>query len=677
MSEKIKNIFIIFTILIAGFIFQKNYTSDFPNYTHAWAQSDHYALSLGFVDNGLNFTKPQTKVLNHQFPNLWLDESNSSITAVDFPIHDFIPAVIMKMTGSKSPLIFRMYILFYSFLGLFFLFKLTELLTNDFYKSIFVVVFAATSPIFIYYQNGFLPTIPSLTNTIIGIYCYVNYLQKAKNKSFAWAIFFLTFAALSRMTFIIPLIALIGLEFIRVIIYKVPFKNKIIIITLSLICLVFNSLYNNYLRNEYGSLFLNHLLMPKDLGDLWELVKETMHNWHYQYFSKIHYLITLILIILAGFFIFCRKLKMEKVQQLLLAFTLIYLTGCMLFAFAMLRQFPAHDYYFLDTFYFPFILLVILLITVIPVSNSKVINTIKIGGLLLISILWIKDGLQTQQTKRITGDWDRTTAAIKNYTEADQFLDSLHIPKDAKILALDVSAPNIPFILMNRKGYSQMKNSYYTLKTMISWDVDYVVYENEYFMTSTFNNYPNIINILTKIGDNGRISICKVNKVAKYISLSDFLGLNKENIIKEETLNFENMISKGWSNVNKSKDKVYKGVFSNKLVSDQVCGITFKSKDIWELKKSATILAFQSFINYNTSKNFDVVVSITENGSLTYYKSIDLAFILNRQHNWQKVNLYFYLPKVEADHYEFSFYIINKDKGELYLDDLKFQLFYN
>ena len=58
---------IIIVILIVGFYFQHSYFNEFPSFTHAWAQSDRFALALGFENNGFNFFKPETFVFNHQF----------------------------------------------------------------------------------------------------------------------------------------------------------------------------------------------------------------------------------------------------------------------------------------------------------------------------------------------------------------------------------------------------------------------------------------------------------------------------------------------------------------------------------------------------------------------------------------------------------------------------------
>lgn len=675
LPMKKKNIFIILFVFFLGLVFQKNYVSDFPNFTHAWAQADHYALALGFVENDLNFFKPETKVLNHQFPDNWMDQSKSSRTAVDFPIHDFIPAVIMKLSGNNSPIIFRLYILLYSFLGLFFVFKLTQLLTSDIYKSIIVVLFAATSPVFIYYQNGFLPTIPSLANAIIGIYFYVRYLKTIDNKYFVWSLFFLTFATLSRTTFAIPLIAVVGFEFLRFIKHKVPLNKKVGPVIISFSCILIYQIYNSSLRSEYGSLFLSELMMPKNFNNVVDLFKLTIDNWLFQYFSKIHYLLILILILTASYFVAIRKLKFRVIEKQLMAFILIYFIGCGLFAFAMLRQFPAHDYYFLDSFYLPFILLVILLLTYIPLSNGKLSNAMKIAFIILLFIPLVQNGRQSQWDRRITGDWDRTAATIRNFEGAAYFLDSLQIPKNAKILALDVSAPNIPFILMNRKGYAQMKNRYHILKKMIDWDIDYVVYENEYFMSNSYLTYPAIINHITKIADNGKISLCRISKKVNKESLSEFLGIDKKNPVAKKIIDFEKDAQSNWTNINRSIETVFADKYAHKLDGNQQFGITFKTTDFPELKKSGTILSFEAMLNYSSDKNFEVVVSINENGETTYYKAIDLSNILKYDNQWQKVNLLFYLPKITSDKYEFGLYLMNNGKGDLFADDLKFEVY--
>jgi len=303
MKSVSSKILVIVLILFLALLYHYQNLNEFPSHIHAWAQSDRYALSLGFLDNGLNFFKPQTFVYNHQFPSNWSKASEYSITAVDFPIHDFVPALMMKITASDEPWVFRLYVLIYSLFGLFFLFKISYSISTNYYKSIFVVVFAATSPVFVYYQNGFLPTIPSLSNTIIGLYFYIKHLDDNKQRSFIAGIFFLTLASLARTTFIIPFIAVLCVELIRMIKKETRVAAKIAVITISFFLLGFYQLYNGYLREKYGSVFLNHFLPPNNWDDFLYILTKVYTNWGQQYFTTAHYLIFPLLVLTSIIFL--------------------------------------------------------------------------------------------------------------------------------------------------------------------------------------------------------------------------------------------------------------------------------------------------------------------------------------------------------------------------------------
>ena len=247
MKKNYNNIIIIVLLVVTGVFFHGKQINNFPSHIHAWAQSDRYALALGFLNNNLNFFKPETFVINHQFPNKWKEPASASTTAVDFPLHDYISAVLMKVFNTNAPWVFRSYILIYSFIGLFFVFKLAKLVTGDLLKSAIITIFAATSPVFVYYQAGFLPTIPSLANAFIGIYFYALYIKTERNRFFNISLFFLTLAALSRTTFAIPLIAILGFEFLRILNHKSYFFPKILPVLFSVSSILIYFLYNNYL----------------------------------------------------------------------------------------------------------------------------------------------------------------------------------------------------------------------------------------------------------------------------------------------------------------------------------------------------------------------------------------------------------------------------------------------
>ena len=674
MRNSVKKAGIITFIVVLGFIYQYKNINEFPSYIHAWAQSDRYALSLGFLDNGLNFFKPQTFVYNHQFPDEWKVPSEQTITAVDFPIHDYIPALLMKILGNTSPWIFRVYILLYSFLGLFFLFKLSYAITNDYVKSVFVVAFAATSPVYVYYQGGFLPTIPSLSNTIIGIYFYYRYLIGNKNKYFCLSILFLTLAALSRTTFAIPIVAVLAIEFIRLVRRETSLKPKLIPVSISILSLLSYMIYNGYLRGKYGSIFLNHILPPHSIGHAKEIIKLVYTKWFFQYFTKSHYFIFITAVVLSVYFRVTRKSHIQKTIAYFSLLTFTYLFGCLLFAFLMLRQFSAHDYYFLDTFFFPLIMFLIFILSLLPVVKKRNFKIVTITAFCLISFFLILQPVKSQKKRRESGFWDRTEATINNYKNSSVFLDSLGITKNSKMLVIDAIAPNIPFILMQRKGFVVMNTDKENIEEALKWDYDYIVIQDEYFISEVYTPFPDIISKIEKVADNGKISVCRLS-LNNQQSLLDFIGLNKKQAVFAEKVTFENAPDSSWYNFNPSDRCASSGKSSGHLTPDIVYGLTYKTKHLPVLKSNSRTLLFSSCFLKDTVINCSIVVSINADGRSIYYRLSNLNNLMKQDSVWVQVSQLFQLPKIQSDDYEFAMYIWNNGKSELYYDDFEFSIY--
>ena len=177
---------LIFIVLVGLFV-QYPYMNEFPSFIHAWSQSDRYAISLGFVNNDLDLFYPETFIYNKQFPHGWNYAFDNTITSVDFPILEYVVAVIMKITGNTSPWIFRTCTMLVALLGMFFLYKLAFLLTKDWIKSLLVTAVAMTSPVYAYYFNGFIPGIPALTFAIIASFFYIKFcIKKEKTTKILW-----------------------------------------------------------------------------------------------------------------------------------------------------------------------------------------------------------------------------------------------------------------------------------------------------------------------------------------------------------------------------------------------------------------------------------------------------------------------------------------------------------
>ena len=83
-------------------------------------------------------------------------------------------------------------------------------------------------------------------------------------------------------------------------------------------------------------------------------------------------------------------------------------------------------------------------------------------------------------------------------------INSIGISKDAKILTLWAYPQNTPFILMNRKGYTEMFDKEDKIEIGLSFDYDYVVIENELLEDDKKKRY---LSDLNYVSDNGKISV--------------------------------------------------------------------------------------------------------------------------------------------------------------------------
>ncbi len=499
-------------IVVAGVYIQYPYMNEFPSFIHAWSQSDRYAIALGFLNNDLDLFHPETYIYNKQFPNWWNYAYENTVTSVDFPFLEYIVAIMMKITGITSPWIFRICTFAIALLGMFFLYKLTLLLTKDWLKSLFAVAFAMTSPVYAYYFNGFIPGIPALTFAIIALYFYLEYFETNFNKSFILSMFFITLSVLIRSSFAVIYVALLCFEFLRILRRESGFKDKVIPVVSSMIIILAYYLWNKHLAAHNGTLFLSDLMPANDWNDFWQKMTETRDNWKFHYFGKIHYYSFTAILLISLVCICVRRIKnnvnaeTRKKTVHLILLVIIMLFGYVLFTIAMAKQFPNHDYYFIDTYFLPLLLLFILVLRTLPLTcyNYKGLISLIISSILIVFML---RNVNEKQQKRRAKYWGvASERTIKNFQGSERFLDSMNVSKDAKILTLYAYPQNTPFIMMNRKGYTLMNEKNLSLETAISFDYDYVIIENEVYDKKR-KEKSELSSDLEYVADNGKISI--------------------------------------------------------------------------------------------------------------------------------------------------------------------------
>ncbi len=651
-----------FFFLIVGFLSYWLYVSRislFPSFIHAWTQSDRYALALGFLNNGFDFFHPQTFNLI----------TVNGITQVDFPIHEYVVALLMKLSGIHEPVVFRMYTLCYGVVGLYFIFRLVKDFGGTFFHGLFVALFIMTCPVFTYYLDGFLPSIPSFANAMIGYYFFFRYKRDSVRRDFILSILFFTLAALARLPFIIFLFAICAQQLLDYLRRKKMNRPELSLMAGGLGFVLLYLFYNIFLAKKYGSQFLLALMPAESIADFKELFSRVIAQWKYEYFSTFHYYTLVVILVFTISFILIKKTISENkfmLTQLVIAFC-----GSALYLILMTQQFPEHDYYFIDSFYPVVALLLVYCILRIqtPSPLSKIFFTL-VTCLMIYFFSTATSKVQDERYKFQT--WDRTEITRQNFTGAEHFIDSIGISKDAKMLVLDAYTTNTSLILMNRKGHTLLWTTKENIDTFLKKDVDYVVMQNCFLPSDIIHFDPEIIAQLEKVADNGTISIYRKEKKENR-TLDEFLGIKKETTLYNCFNDFESDSSCKNADLSKrSSENKFDGTSS--LLVD---GMTEDSPTFHFVKtdlpfvKSTQVLIHSMIFRENDMKDIYVVASLIHGNETYFYRDFSMNQYIGNTTGWQEIMFQFVLPEIKSNEDRLSIYFSNKSKSRFYLDDFR------
>src|SRR5690606_33056976 len=108
----------------------------------------------------------------------------------------------------------------------------------------------------------------------------------------------------------------------------------------------------------------------------------------------------------------------------------------------------------------------------------------------------------SQKNRYTSYTWDIINSTINNFQDADLFIDSLGFTSKDKVLVLDAYAPNIPLILMDRKGFVVMNTNKENIDLALNWDFDLIVFQNEFFISELYNGYHDITSKIEVVSTN-------------------------------------------------------------------------------------------------------------------------------------------------------------------------------
>lgn len=403
-------------------------SSDLGGTAHG-QQGAHFAMADGYVRNDLNFWTPQTRALNNRSDDYTIDAKNTStITAAHFPIHAYLSAVVQKASSGDLLTIHKYYTLLYGFIGLFFLYLLSLQVTNHVGKSLFLVVFVATAPVFAFYQSNVTPLIPSMANVFIGGYFLHRFFINNKSKH-AWiGMTFLLLAALSSSFYFFAFLAGIALTLRTFREVGQLRRNTILGVLFFLIPLIISEAYFYKVRSSYGSQF-------PDFLEIW-MPDQTVYNtiftaWKMHYFTVFQTIVFLFLIIL--FWIQRRKkILLPLLPPRQYRFVYIVLLGLLASIFYP-QQVLRNDTFFLQALFIPFVFLLLLLLQRLDATVLLRYPKFAIPAFLILLFVLMTEGNWTQMVrheKARTSCGNLHTFAFKGSSE---LLKSAAVPNDAEL----------------------------------------------------------------------------------------------------------------------------------------------------------------------------------------------------------------------------------------------------
>lgn len=184
--KKIK-FFLLFIILIAGFLVRL-YHFDWPVADwHSWRQADTSAVSRNFVKNGFDLLRPRFEDLSIAVS---LKDNPQGYRFVEFPIYNVAQAGLFKMFGHFTLEEWgRLVAIFSSLISIIFIYLLVAKYTNV-RAGLFAASFFAFIPYSVYYGRTILPDQSMVASLLAGTYFFSNWIDTKRTIWFILALFF-------------------------------------------------------------------------------------------------------------------------------------------------------------------------------------------------------------------------------------------------------------------------------------------------------------------------------------------------------------------------------------------------------------------------------------------------------------------------------------------------------
>jgi len=419
-----------------------------PLSLHQWRQSDCVSYAKTYYQRNSGFFEPRN------FNLLGKDGRVAS----EFPVIYYIQAKLALIFGFQYWLLRGVNFLIY-LTGLIYLFNCIKFWIKDPLLAMVPVLILATTPYYFYYGVNYLPNVPAICFSFIGLYYILRYEEgglKSLKYLAASTVCFTLATLLKPPDGGLVWLAYLSYSLINVFVGKRKIKDLFpLIICSAIIAICLISWYEYAIWYDHNNLNIINLI---GILPIWDMDKTKIVTVFTDRICKFWFSIyqhPYILSFLAFLFI-VYIIKWRSCNGFLRLFTLFLLIGTFIYCILWYKTFEAHDYYQL-IFVIP---ATFISITVFEFYSNKIAGKLnRIVRYFMVFLLLSMAGLSIynnrirQEERYATADFNYK---LINIYEAAPFLRKVGITPSDIIISVPDFSPNITLEAFGNPGYTTL-----------------------------------------------------------------------------------------------------------------------------------------------------------------------------------------------------------------------------
>ena len=166
----------------------------------SWRQSDVAAIARNYSEDGFRFAYPQID---------WAGDTPGYV-GTEFPILPFIAAICYKIAGAHEWIGRIQAVIFFAVSLPFFFLLVREIFGNT--TAVWATFFFSFAPLNVFAGRSFMPDVPSLSFTIVGLYFFLRWVEHGESSSFFVAAIAISLSFLIKITSIVIVAPIVYLE---------------------------------------------------------------------------------------------------------------------------------------------------------------------------------------------------------------------------------------------------------------------------------------------------------------------------------------------------------------------------------------------------------------------------------------------------------------------------------